>query len=438
MNISIKNKKRREFALETYQKRKDGHLIYLSNGFAFDSKDTEYCRNVMVMGAHKSGKTRGFVAYNLENGMDSFVVLDKQNNLRKDFVNKGQYEAIFYLDPIHGEGTHNPFCYLENQEDVANFARALHRLVVRSHTDASKHEYWDNLELQILTAYVKFIAYGYGFNPAICENVFYSKNFRGLKNLVLSGNMVHYVKQAKLVLGEVPACFRVFEEGYDYSGKCIGLGENVQAAITTISIKLGNFLTDKLLDMTDSCSFPMNKFLDTNEEHRYGLFINTDETSTNAFSTLVLWHLANKMKNLINEQGRKMTVKSTVNFYLDNLANIPKLPGATQLFVASRTSNYNFILCFHNFTELECKYGDKTEAVASTCKFILAYPFHQETVTAQFVKEKVNEGNTLENTEELISYFCSFEDDKQKVFVSTGDTPSFIDETLHDSYYDWD
>lgn len=430
MTFDIRNTKYKEISSDIYNKEQLNNGIKLSNTFMFDNKDDSISRNVVVIGNAGCGKTRGLIEPNIEEGLDSFVVIDRDNELKNNFKSNNQYDEIFYLDPICGKGKHNPFCYLENKEDVENFTKALHRLVVRNHFGL-KDPHRDKLELNILTAYVKFIAYGYGYNPLICDNKIYPRSFRGLKDLVMSGNIKEYSRKAKEVIGKLPSSFKVFEESIDENEDIL---REKQAGMTNVSITLGTFFTDTLLDMTDDCSFDMNKFLDTNKENKVGLFINTNESHKNKFATLVVWHISDKLRRLKDENGNKIVAKTTVNFYLDNFGSIPKLPNATKLFEDSKDSNYNFILCFQHFTELEIRYGDRLQDVLDTCQFLMAYPFNPDTKTCDFVKEKIVKYGNSNDVNELLNYFTN-DILKGKVVIVSRKGPAFIDKALHSKDY---
>lgn len=440
MTFDIRNTQYKKISSDIYN-RSNNYGIRLSESFSFDnkdtkcfesetSKDTSISRNVVVIGDYGCGKTKGFIGPNLEDGTDSFVVIDRDNELKDNFKNNGQYDDIFYLDPINGEGKHNPFCYLKTKEDVESFTRALHRLVVRSHFEV-KDPHRDKLELDILTAYVKFIVYGYGYNPLICGSKIYPRSFRGLKDLVDFGKIKEYTKKAKNVIGKLPSSFKVFEDAVSENEE---IEREKQAAITNVSLNISNFLTNTLLEMTDSCSFDMNVFLNTNNDKKVGLFLNTSANRKNKFATLVIWHIADKLRCLKNENGEKMVAKSTVNFYLDNFGNIPKLPNSTKLFEGSKDSNYNFILCFQNFTELEIRYGDKLQTVLDTCQLLMAYPFNPDTKTCDFIKEQVLEYGHSEDIDEMIDYFTS-DRAKGKVIVVSRKGPAFVDKALHSKGY---
>lgn len=431
MTFDIRNTNYKKISSNIYNEHKNNNCLKLSNDFEFDNKDKNISRNVVVIGSGRCGKTKGFIAPNIEEGMDSFVVVDRDNELRKNFKSNGQYNDVFYLDPINKEGKHNPFCYLETKEDVENFTRALHRLVVRSYFEA-KDPVRDKLELDILTAYVKFIAYGYGYNSLICGSKIYPKSFRGLKNLVMSGDIQKYTQRAKNIVGVLPSSFRVFENDLEQDENS-EINRELRAAMTSVSINLGTFLTDTLLDMTDDCSFDMKKFLDIEKENRVGLFVNTN-LEKNKFATLVVWHIADKLRRLKDENGDKVTSKSTVNFYLDNFGDIPKLPNSTILFEGSKLSNYNFILCFKHFTELEIRYGDKLPKVLDTCQFLMAYPFNPDTKTCNFIKEQVLEYGNSSDVDELLDCFTS-DKVKGKVLIVSRKGPAFIDTALHSKDY---
>lgn len=430
MVFNIRNSKYKEISSDIYNKNKTSNTIKLSKDFAFDNKDKTISRNVVVMGNCGCGKTRGFIEPNIEEGLDSFVVIDRDNELKSNFKDNGQYNNIFYLDPINGEGKHNPFCYLKTKEDVENFTKALHRLVVRSHFEV-KDVKRDKLELDILTAYVKFIAYGYGYNPLICGGKVYPRSFRGLKDLVMTGDIKEYTSKAKKIVEKFPSVFKIFENHIVENEE---EKRETQAAITNVSLNLGNFLTEDLLNMTDDCSFDMNEFLNTNKENRVGLFINTSASKKNQFATLVIWHIADKLRCLKNENGEKSVAKTTVNFYLDNFGSIPKLPNATKLFSSSKNSNYNFILCFNHFTELEIRYGDKLQSVLETCQFLMAYPFNPDTKTCDFIKEQVLKYGNNDDVDSLLKYFTS-DGVKGKVLIVSRKGPSFVDAALHSKDY---
>lgn len=428
MAFNIKNTKYKEISSKIYDEKGVSDGIWLSKSFKFDNKDTRYSRNVVVMGESGCGKTQGFIKANIEEGVDSFVVIDKDNELRKSFQCRGQYESVDYIDPVLGEGKHNPFCYLDSKEDVESFTRTLHRLVVRSRFEV-KDPVRDKLELNILTAYVKFIAYGYGYNPLICGDKIYPKSFRGLKDLVMSDCMGEYTKKARSVVGKLPSSFKVFDEPLVV---CEDIEKEKRAAITNVSINLGNFLTNSILGMTDDCSFDMGKFWETKKESRVGLFINTSEGSKNQLATLIVWQIAEKLRSLKGDGGGKEVATTTTNFYLDNFGSIPKLPNATRLFEDSKDSNYNFVLCFNHFTEFEIRYGDKIGDVLSTCQFLLAYPFNPDTKTSEFVGEQVRKSN--DNVDELMEYFMS-DIAMGKVMVVSRKGPAFVDKALHSKDY---
>ena len=416
MNIGIKNTSNRNNAVQKHKAQDILHSIKLSKHFNIPSENENFSSNCIVIGSAGCGKTKGFVIPNLLEGEDSFVVLDLKHEILNSF--QSPETKTYVLDLKTQNGGYNPFDYIENKEDAARFSECLYQLVVNREFVDGAEESFKETEKKILTAYIKFIAYGYGYNPIICGKEVYEKNPRGLYKLAMSGKIKEYAEKAKQIIGKLPSCFHVL---FDENEKIIN---NI---VSKLSIEIASFLTEEVLNLTDKSSFHLSELY--NEKERTGLFIELDDyVKENSFATLVIWQIADRMKAM-KEHGE--FAKYVVNFYLDNFEMIPRLPGARELFASARNSRYNFILCFRTLTGFASRYMENAEEVLATCSYLVFYPETCDEKTMEFVEAyKKSSLESVENIEEINSIFKN-----GRVMISAPGFPVFVDTALHEKGY---
>jgi type IV secretory pathway TraG/TraD family ATPase VirD4 len=208
--------------------------------------------------------------------------------------------------------------------------------------------------------------------------------------------------------------------------------KTMTSLISMLAMNLGVFVTEEVQVLTEKSSFHLNELY--NKEKRVGLFIELEgDMKENSFATMVIWQIADKMKNM-KEQGE--VAKYVVNFYLDNFDMIPRLPDAEQLFVGSRTSMYNFILCLQDLTNLANKYFDRTPFILMNSPFYVFYPNSMDEKTVEFVEEYAK--NSVEGvSEEVVDYLKEVYSIFRSgyVMIATPKFPIFVDTALHEDGY---
>ncbi|WP_220775588.1 type IV secretory system conjugative DNA transfer family protein [Bacillus sp. BML-BC060] len=355
------------------QKLQRNHVFNISTQRSFkkNTSDLYISRNVrltlkksfehmILLGATGSGKSASFFIPNLRN-LDgvSFIVTDPKGELHektKAFLEKKGYQVLHMnFDPKIEEGKEPPpvvhynlLGNCNNIDEVRNLAKAL----TTGMSSGSDDKVWGELAQKLLLCFL------------------YDEYFDGEKNLS------NVIKK----MAELPSDNDVMEEYFSKTNEKAYFAfqqyrktANADGYVASINAQLQKSLEvfeyDNMKEIGKKSDFSPSLF----RQKKVALFVSYDDEKSDyyaAFLSPFYSQLLSKIKGdpsvdekLGNDWGLP------VIFFLDEAANIGRIPALEQYLATIRSKKMSVILGFQSFGQIQAVYGrDKYNVIVENCK----------------------------------------------------------------------
>jgi type IV secretion system protein VirD4 len=288
----------------------------------------EAVKHILLTGPSGSGKSRGFFMPNCMAFESSMIVTDPKSELWKHTSGFHRNAARFApRDPDASTGFNwIPFC------KDANLVRLLARAVVTSSGASGGEKFWEDAETDLIAGLFSHAA---GFKiptPAAIYDFFTSQNPATLAES----------------LSESPSKIAA-----QLSASFINASENTRGSIIAgVSTKL-SFLTDENVRRFTSASDTVINFESLRREKAavYWCLEENDVAQLRPLSSLFF--------TLVMYQVKQSTGNLPVTFFLDELANIGKIPNLEIEITVVRGRGISLVLGIQSYSQIYAVYGER-------------------------------------------------------------------------------
>lgn len=354
---------------------------------------TDCNKNVCVIGAPGTGKTRYIVKPNLMQLNSSYLVTDPKATLLPEtgqmFVDAGYALKIVNLIDLARSMRYNPLAYVSDpvacgdgkcQTDISRMVNVLMKNTNGSGEQA-KEDFWAKAERNLFRAVIGYLMYA--ANPE-------DRTFASLIDLV---DLARCKEEDDDYMSPLDHMFRKFETGEAWSdeAKCfvrdpslephpnhyccrmyrkfkLGAGKTMKSILISVASRLSDFDNDELREMMSSDELELDAF----GEKKCALFLQTpDSDSTFAFVTSMLLYQffqLNKVKadTEYRAQGGRLPVP--IQCYLDEFGTIGKIHDFEFLINTLRSRGISVVIILQSYGQLALNYEEHAQdAIVDGC-----------------------------------------------------------------------
>lgn len=353
---------------------------------SFNGYKTRKNTNTTVIGGSGSGKTRFFVKPNLLQGNTSFIILDPKGELLRDcgwaMLQMGYKIKVLNLINMQESDCYNPFCYLENDNDIQHLVENLFKATGGNGDHSSQDPFWDNAAKALLTALVSYCHY---FLPEE------EQNFATVGELLRMGQIKNedagYKSDLDLIFDEIREeipdkdprwiCLKFYD---DYHS---GAAKTLQSIQITLAARLNKF---NIVDLQKLTSTDMLD-LDMIGQEKTALFaiIPIANEDYNFLVSILYTQLFQRLFDVADSKYNG-TLPVHVQFVLDEFANVALPDNFPKIVSVVRSYGISVSIILQNLAQLKSLFEKDWEGLLGNCDEIL-YLGGQEHETHKYLSE---------------------------------------------------
>lgn len=358
----------------------------------FDLK-TDCNKNICVIGAPGSGKTRYIVKPNLMQLNSSYLITDPKATLLPElgqmYLDAGYALKIVNLIDLARSMRYNPLAYVSDpivhgngkcQTDISRMVNVLMKNT-NGTGEQAKEDFWAKAERNLFRAVIGYLMYA--ANPE-------DRTFPSLIDLV---DLARCKEEDDDYMSPLDHMFRKFETGEVWSDEAkgfvrdsslephpnhyccrmyrkfkLGAGKTMKSILISVASRLSDFDNDELREMMSSDELELDVF----GEKKCVLFLQTpDSDSTFAFVTSMLLYQffqLNKTKadTVYKAQGGKLPIP--IQCYLDEFGTIGKINDFEFLINTLRSRGISVVIILQSYGQLALNYEEHAQdAIVDGC-----------------------------------------------------------------------
>lgn len=320
--------------------------------------------NIAIFGGSGAGKTYFWLKPNLMQKNSTYIITDPKGEILREcgkmLEDDGYIVKVFDLTDIDNSDYYNPLAYIDmdKEQDIIS----LISFIMENTNDGqkSKDPFWDGAEKMLITAMFFYILYEGGENEKNIDTMMYLINKIDLNK---KPNEIDVVDE---LFGE-------FAEKYgrdhiairNYLAFRNGGEKNQGSILLTNSARLNLFNLVALKKLTSADTIDLKSIGD---EQKVALFIITSpaDRSLNFLAGLMYTQLFKILDNKANKiYGGSLPIP--VAFFLDEFANIGKIPNFTEILAYARSLNISIVPILQSLSQLKKMYEKDWESILDNC-----------------------------------------------------------------------
>ncbi len=331
---------------------------------SLDGRKIRRNSNIAVFGGSGAGKTYGFLKPNLMQMNSSYIITDPKGEILREtgkmLEDNGYKIKVLNINKLSESDNYNPFAYI-NMEEEQEIITLINFLMENTNDgQKSKDPFWDGAEKMLITAMVFYIMYEGGENE---------KNIDTMMYLI---NKINLNKEE----GEIDVIdilFSDFAEKYGYDHIAVrnynsfrnGGAKNQGSILLTNSARLNIFNLDVLKKLTSIDTIDLKSIGD---KDKVALFILTSpaDRSLNFLAGLLYTQLFKILDTKANQQYGG-ALPYPVAFFLDEFANIGKIPNFPEILAYARSLNISIVPILQSLSQLKKMYEKEWESIIDNC-----------------------------------------------------------------------
>lgn len=440
--------------------------LYMSHDCYFTRRNL----NVLVLGASGTGKSRFFVKPNLLQANTSFVVTDPSGELIGDTAgflknDKGYDIIALNLKDMQNSCRYNPFAYVHKQEDVVILMSCLQKNINKD-KQAGGDPFWDKSALALLVSCGAYLFEAYSEDeefvydekgrkiqalddegkPVFLTNLLTgeflldkngnkipcwerNKYWKGHRNLTNLMNMLRMGKIEENSDGsETNDLDQLFADWEEQNPKSYAVkqyktfkmapAKTALNIMISVGVMVGTYFDN---DMIQNLTYVDEMHMETIGERKTACYIILPEgDDTFAFLSAMFYtqlfevlYAAGESNGA--ENGGDPSLKVPVRIFLDEMANIGKIPQFQEKLATMRKYKISAVPIFQSLTQLKTCYKDDWSAIIGNCDTTV-FLGGAETETLKWISEKLGK-KTVSTLSYGQSYAKngSYSDNKQQI-----------------------
>ena len=340
---------------EIYSKftTKDGIILAEKIAINMDTK-VKGNKNVLVVGNTGSGKSAGFVQTNVMQKLGSYVFTDPKGELfnysAKYFESQGYDIKVLNLkNPKNSDG-YNPVLNVESDIDLDVMARTI--VLGQNEGGSTEDPYFTDNAQVLLKALIRFLK---ETRPET------EQNLASCANLVRATNASASSQNMLLNLMQILPEDHLARK--DYESVSLATDKAFSSIASTLQSLLAKFETPEIAALTSTNTI---NFSDLGRKKTALYVISSDTNSTFDFLlTIFFSQMLDKLYEEADNNGGSL--KIPVVFFLDEFANIGRIPDFDRKIATARSRKLSFNVILQSLEQLENIYGNSYETIVGNC-----------------------------------------------------------------------
>lgn len=331
---------------------KEGTIIAEKIYINMDQK-TKGNKNLLVVGGSGSGKTAGFVKPNVKQNLGSYVFTDPKGEIfdysAKYFESQGYDIKVLNLkNPKNSDG-YNPILNISNDIDLDIVARTI--VLGQQEGSGTDDPYFvDNAQV-LLKSFIRFL------KQATPKE---EQNLASCANLVRNTVSPETANVLRKIMQDFPEDNLARK---DFESVSIATDKAFSSIASTLQSLLSKFETPDIAALTSTNTI---NFADIGRKKTALYVISSDTNSTFDFLlTIFFSQMLDKLYEEADNNGGALNIP--VVFFLDEFANIGKIPDFDRKIATSRSRRISFNVILQSLEQLENIYGTTYETIVGNC-----------------------------------------------------------------------
>lgn len=364
--------------------KKEGYVLspnmILSKNVNLSMRGFETMRNnnVIVIGGSGTGKSRFYVKPNLLQANASYIITDPSGELLQShgqyLKDMGYKIKVFNLVDMDLSNKYNPFNYIREEKtgngeldtkiDQNGIAQMINTFIVNTTPTgkSSSDPFWENAEKLLLTAICFYLKENHGEKKDI--------NFYKVTELI-----THAIPKEDGEETELDKLFREVEKNdpdsialFNYKNFKQAAGDTAKSIVISAQARLFPFSLSKVRDLTSEDNMDLTSV----GEEKTAVFciLPTADTTFNWIVSLLYSQLFETLYYQAEHNDNKR-LKIPVVFYLDEFANIGKIPDFTNKLATMRKYGISCSVILQNLNQLEKMYEKDYKSLVGNCDSIV-------------------------------------------------------------------
>lgn len=348
-------------------KKSDKNMIFTATEkVSINSSKTMLNNNVMLFGDSGSRKTTGYVKPNLMQMNMNYIVTDPKATVLTSvgkMLQAGGYRIkIFNTVEFTKSMRYNPFAYIHDEKDILKFINAL---IMNTKGKDAKEDFWVDAEKLLYMALVGYMFYE--LTPA-------EQNFDTLLDLLSEVKISETDAEFESVIdvlfrklerekGSKHFAVRQYKEFKDKAP-----AETAKSIMVSCSVRLAPFAINAVREITEYDELDFENF--ATEKTALFIVIDDKDPTFNFLVAIMYTQLFNKLCDLAdNKFGGTLPIH--VHAFLDELANIGKIPELEKLTATIRSRGISLSAIFQDFPQIKVNYKDSAGTIIANCHKLL-------------------------------------------------------------------
>lgn len=318
-------------------------------------------KNVIVYGSSGSGKTFSFVKPNLMQCHSSFVVTDPKGTLLPEmgnlFVKKGYRIKVFDIIDMSNSMKYNPFRYINTPKDILTLANVLQKNLKPADAGPAADPFFDQAALLWLQAIIGLLWYE---APKDEQNIPTLLEF--LEADEVREDDETYKNAVDLLFEELekrnPRHFAV-KQRKKYKKAA---GKTAKSILITLGAMLSPFDIPEVSRLVSDDELEIDTYGDANQKTILFVIISDTDTTYNFLPAMLFTQMFNALCYTADKQY-KGKLPTSVQFILDEFANIGIIPGWKILISTIRSRMISAIMILQTKSQLKDNYKEAAETI---------------------------------------------------------------------------
>ena len=307
--------------------------------------------NVLVVGGSGSGKSAAYVTPNATFLHGSYVYTDPKGELYNNtagFFRANGYDVkvLNLVRPENSDGF-NPLMNVESEIDVDIIAHT----IVKGQGGESKDPYWDDMAELLLKALIYYLL-------AKCPKE--EQNLASAAELVRNANNAGDINILSNLIFELPVSHPARK---NYSSVETAPEKAFGSILSTLQSRLGKFDPKDIAALTSTHTIDFEQI---GQKKTVLYVISSDTHGTYDFIlTIFFAQMIQRLYDFADTNGGALPVRTY--FFLDEFANIGKIPDFDKKISTSRSRGISFSIILQTLDQLEAVYEKSHETIIGNC-----------------------------------------------------------------------
>lgn len=326
-------------------------------------------RNVLIIGAAGTGKTRGVLGENILQGNSNYIITDPKGEMLTKFgmalIKMGYKVKVFNLKDPAKSDKYNIFNYIFDENDIHKLAK---NLIMNMKDDPSvkpnSDPIWEEGMTALIEAIVWYVKYELKPNEQNMNSVM--EVFRLLE---VRENDPHFVSPLDVLFNDLSLNKPNNFASKQYKIYKMAAAKTAQSINVSLGLRLSSFNLPGIESIVDGDTLSLDDF---GKDEKCALFIVTPDT-TRAFNFLAAVMYQQLFDMLIRKADAQPNgrLPRPCQFILDEFANIGKIPDFEILISTMRSRAMSCIIAYQSFAQLKNQYKDDWGTILDNCSSLL-------------------------------------------------------------------